>query len=82
MKENEILKLISEMAQEENTTAEELLNTFKADKKAKKEQFKLLLFVSLNCTLFYSAINNTPNVPGPQWLEITPPALVIKISSK
>ncbi|MBO5403270.1 MAG: hypothetical protein J6A85_08885 [Clostridia bacterium] len=38
MKENEILKLISEMAQEENTTAEELLNTFKADKKAKKEQ--------------------------------------------
>lgn len=25
-------------------------------------------------------INNTPRVPGPQWEEITPPALVTKIS--
>ncbi len=38
MNENEILKLLTEMAQEENTTAEELLNTFKKDRKTKKEQ--------------------------------------------
>lgn len=38
MNENEILKLLTEMAQEEGTTAEEMLNTFRKDKKAKKEQ--------------------------------------------
>ena len=30
----------------------------------------------------YFAIYKTPNVPGPQWLDITPPALVSNISSK
>ncbi|MDY2627031.1 MAG: hypothetical protein SOW08_01750 [Lachnospiraceae bacterium] len=29
----------------------------------------------------YRLINSTPRVPGPQWLEMTPPALVISISS-
>lgn len=38
MNENEILKLIEALAQEENTTAEELINTFKKDRKAKKAQ--------------------------------------------
>lgn len=27
-------------------------------------------------------INRTPSVPGPQWLEITPPARVSRISLK
>lgn len=32
-------------------------------------------------SFYYSfAINRTPNVPGPQWLEITPPARVSRIS--
>lgn len=31
---------------------------------------------------FAEAINKTPRVPGPQWLETTPPALVSHISEK
>lgn len=38
MNENEILKLLTEMAQEEGSTAEEMLNTLKADRKNKKAQ--------------------------------------------
>lgn len=30
--------------------------------------------------LHHFAMNSTPSVPGPQWLEITPPALVSRIS--
>lgn len=35
------------------------------------------------CSLYaphHFAMNSTPSVPGPQWLEITPPALVSRIS--
>ena len=32
--------------------------------------------------IVYFAINRTPSVPGPQWLETTPPALVSNISWK
>lgn len=37
MKEQDILTIISEMAKEENTTAEELLEAIKADRKTKKQ---------------------------------------------
>ena len=42
----------------------------------KREPVFRLLFA------YFSAMNSTPSVPGPQWLEMTPPARVMRISSK
>ena len=41
-----------------------------------------LIFHTKLLRIFYLAMKSTPNVPGPQWLETTPPALVSRISSK
>ena len=35
-----------------------------------------------NIGLFYFAMNSTPSVPGPQWEEMTAPAVVSRISLK
>ena len=49
---------------------------------AEIEKKKKQRFGRKHPNLYYFAINRTPSVPGPQWLDTTPPALVSNISWK